>query len=39
MVLMKVRRWFYRDPTTGEWRLKSYTVSEAEVRRATRRQA
>lgn len=34
MVLMKVHRWFYRDPTTGEWRLTPHTMSEAEIRRA-----
>jgi hypothetical protein len=30
---LKVRRWFYRDPTTGEGRLTPHTMSEAGVRR------
>ncbi len=34
MVLMKVHRWFYQDPTTGEWRLTPQTLSETEARGA-----
>jgi hypothetical protein len=33
MVLMKVHRWFYQDPTTGEWRLTPHTMSAAQVSR------